>query len=84
MFIVLGLITMCFGAIVCFFVPDTPMTANFFTDQEKVMILEHTKVNQVGVVNRRWRTREIIEALLDIQFWLMFGAILLVSKSKII
>ncbi|TKX18891.1 MFS transporter-like protein 162 [Elsinoe australis] len=77
MFIVLGLITMCFGAIVCFFVPDTPMTANFFTDQEKVMILEHTKVNQVGVVNRRWRTREIIEALLDIQFWLMFGAILL-------
>ncbi|KAF2228086.1 major facilitator superfamily domain-containing protein [Elsinoe ampelina] len=81
MFVVLGLITMLFGVSVCAFVPDTPMAARFFTDQEKVMILEHTKVNQVGVVNRKWRTKEIFEACLDVQFWLMFGAILLVSTG---
>ncbi|KAF4551512.1 Thiamine pathway transporter-like protein 1 [Elsinoe fawcettii] len=77
MFIVLGLVTMVFGVSVCLFVPDTPMAAKFFTAREKVMILEHTKVNQVGIVNRKWRTKEVVEACLDVQFWLMFAAILL-------
>ncbi|PNS16044.1 High-affinity nicotinic acid transporter [Sphaceloma murrayae] len=77
MFVVLGLITMLFGVSVCVFVPDTPMAAKFFDDREKVMILEHTRVNQVGLVNRKWRNKEIVEALLDVQFWLMSAAILL-------
>ncbi|KAF2157326.1 putative MFS transporter [Myriangium duriaei CBS 260.36] len=77
MFLVLGLFTVAMGALICVFVPDTPMQAKFFTDEEKVVLLEHIKVNQTGITNRKWDVKQILEALLDPQYWLMCGAILL-------
>lgn len=77
MFLVLGLFTVVIGGLIVLLVPDTPMQARFFNDDEKVLLLEHVRSNQTGIVNRKWETKQVLEALLDPQYWLMCGAILL-------
>lgn len=66
MFLVIGLINVALGIFVVFFVPDTPMSARFLTNDEKVVLLEHIKVNQTGIKNRHFHPRQLIEGLLDI------------------
>lgn len=69
-YIVLGLITLVLSIFVFFFVPDTPMEAKFLSDQEKVSLLEHVKVNQTGVVNHHsFNMSQVKEAFTDFQLW---------------
>lgn len=84
MFLVVGLFTLFVGALVCLFVPETPMRARFFSEHDKVLLLEHVKTNQTGIANRKWTTEQIFEALADPQYWLMCTAILFVSHSTIL
>lgn len=71
MFLVLGLITIVFGVLVIFMVPDTPMTARFLTNDDKVALLEHVKVNQTGIQNTHFHPGQLLEGLLDIGCWLL-------------
>ena len=65
---VLGLIALVGAIFISFFVPDTPMQARFLTDLEKVSLLEHVKMNQTGIENRRgFSFAQVREALLDFQ-----------------
>ncbi|PSS23403.1 hypothetical protein M430DRAFT_48970 [Amorphotheca resinae ATCC 22711] len=45
-FVAIGAATMCIGALVCIFLPDSPVKARRFTDAEKVAALLRTKNNQ--------------------------------------
>jgi MFS family permease len=80
MFVVLGLITVMIGLATFFFLPDTPMKARWLSDKEKVALLKHVSVNQTGIQSRKFRPKEILEALMDPQLYLMVLSVVLVSK----
>ncbi|RDA90385.1 hypothetical protein CP533_5636 [Ophiocordyceps camponoti-saundersi (nom. inval.)] len=82
MFLVLGLITVLFGISTLAFLPDTPMQARWLSTTEKVALLKHVSVNQTGIQDRRFRPKEVIEALLDPQVWLLVLAVTLLSVSS--
>ena len=79
MFITLGLITVVIGLATLVFLPDTPMKAKWLSSSEKVALLKHVSVNQTGIQSRRFRPKEIVEALCDPQLYLMLLSVVLVG-----
>ncbi|KAL2276307.1 hypothetical protein FJTKL_00992 [Diaporthe vaccinii] len=77
MFLVLGLVTIAFGILVILMVPDTPMTARFLSNDDKVALLEHVKVNQTGIQNTHFHPAQLLEGLLDIGCWLLLINVML-------
>lgn len=71
MYLALGLTTSLVGVIGLFILPKSPMTAKFLADSEKVALLNHIAVNQTGIENRHFKWRQLKEAVLDIQIWLL-------------
>lgn len=82
MFLVLGLVTVGVGAVVMVAVPDTPMSAWFLQDREKVDVLEHVKENQTGIDNVHFHPKQILEAVMDFQFWAVFFIVALQSVGS--
>ncbi|KAH8688836.1 putative MFS transporter [Talaromyces proteolyticus] len=82
MFIVLGLITSLIGCLTFFFIPDTPMKARFLSEVEKVALLKHISSNKTGIWNTKFEIKQIIEALLDPQLWLLTLMVILQSVSS--
>ncbi|KAJ6184430.1 hypothetical protein N7519_005731 [Penicillium mononematosum] len=82
MFLVLGLVTMVVGTLTFFFIPDTPMKATWLSDNEKVALLQHVSENQTGVWSTKLNLRQILEALGDIQLWLLTVTTILISVSS--
>ncbi len=80
MFVVLGCLTVLIGACTMLFLPDTPMQAKWLSDDEKVSLLKHISVNMTGVDNRKFRPRQILEALCDPQIYLLVLSVILVSN----
>ncbi len=71
MFVVVGCVTIVIGLITLLLLPDTPMTARFLSEPEKVILLKHVAVNQTGIQNKKFKPRQIVEVLIDPQIWLM-------------
>ncbi|OIW32846.1 putative allantoate protein [Coniochaeta ligniaria NRRL 30616] len=82
MFLTLGLVTVIVGSSVILFLPDTPMKAKWMSDNEKVALLKHVSVNKTGVENRKFRAKEILEALMDPQLYLLLVSVVLLSVSS--
>ena len=70
MFLVMGLITVIVGFATLCYLPDTPMQAKWLSDDEKVALLQHTRINQTGIRNKKFDFRQILEGMMDIQVWL--------------
>lgn len=83
MFVVLGACTVVTGICTFFFMPDTPMKARWLTDAEKVALLKHVSVNQTGIESRKFRPRQILEALGDPQMYLLTLSVVLVRPFLI-
>ena len=81
MFVVLGLVTVTVGFVTFFLLPDTPMKAQFLTEAEKVVLLKHVAVNQTGISNKKFKPRQLLEVLLDVQLWLMTLLTILVREQ---
>lgn len=81
MFLTLGLVTVIVGSCVILFLPDSPMKAKWMSDNEKVALLKHVSVNKTGVENRTFRAKEILEALMDPQIYLLLLSVVLVSHA---
>lgn len=82
MFLVLGCLTVVFGLCAYFFLPDTPWQAPWLSDAEKVALLRHVCVNQTGIENKSIRLKEVKEAVLDPQVWLLTLSVVLLSISS--
>jgi len=80
MFLTLGLVTVAVGVATVLFLPDTPVKARWLTDRDKVALLRHVSVNQTGIENREFRFREILEALMDPQIYLLTVSVILVCR----
>jgi sugar phosphate permease len=80
LFLVFGLITILFGILLFFYLPDNPMHASFLTHDEKIFVIERLRNNQTGIENKRFKWRQALESLRDPQIWLM---ILMVISSNV-
>lgn len=50
------------AACVLLFLPDSPATAHFLTEREKVVVLERVRDNQTGTRNKKWKAYQAKEA----------------------
>lgn len=93
-FLTMGLITVLFGTMALFVLPDNPVLCNFLTKDEKAILLESIRSNQTGTENKKFKKHYVKELLLvDRHTWLMLvltlvstiptGAVLTFSVSMI-
>ena len=81
MLLVVGLVTVVFGVITLFYLPDNFTNAWFLNDGEKVEVIEHIRDNQTGIENKKIKKDHIKELFLhDKLTWPM---ILLTACSQI-
>lgn len=64
-----GIISIFFGIFVGWYMPDSPMRAKCFSEEDKHLLVERVRDNQTGVQNRVFKTDQLVEALLDPQVW---------------
>ncbi|KAF0323656.1 hypothetical protein K4K61_006288 [Colletotrichum sp. SAR11_59] len=69
LFLVYGVISVIFGVFVLFWMPDSPMRAKCFTEQEKREMVERVRDNQTGIQNKKFKREQAVEALTDPQVW---------------
>nr|QFR37146.1 MFS transporter [Cyberlindnera americana] len=69
LFIVIGLITILLSIAFYFHIPDSPATAWFLTDREKMMVVERIRTNNQGFGNKHFKKSQFIEALKDPRTW---------------
>lgn len=71
LFLVVGLITVCLGATVLSFLPDSPIRCKFLTREEKLWTIERLRENQTGIENKTVKPDQILECFMDPQTWLL-------------
>ncbi|KAI1812158.1 major facilitator superfamily domain-containing protein [Poronia punctata] len=69
LFLSYGIISIFFGAFVFVYMPDSPMRAKCFTEEDKRLMVERVRDNQTGLQNRVFKKDQVIDALTDPQTW---------------
>ncbi|KAE9988357.1 hypothetical protein Vi05172_g6694 [Venturia inaequalis] len=70
-YLLAGSLTILFG-LFCFFIPDSPASARFLSDSERIVAIERLRSSQTGVRCHKIKTSQIMESLLDVKVWLIF------------
>ncbi|KZT53853.1 MFS general substrate transporter [Calocera cornea HHB12733] len=79
LYIILGALAISCGIWVVLALPDSPVTAKFLTEEEKIAALERVRLDQAGTHNKHIKKYQIIEAFKDIRTWIMFLIIMCVG-----
>ncbi|CDR37651.1 CYFA0S01e14180g1_1 [Cyberlindnera fabianii] len=79
LFIVTGLITCAVAVMFWFHIPDSPASAWFLTEKEKLQVVERIRSNNQGFGNKHFKKKQLIEALIDIRTWVFFFFALLTN-----
>lgn len=69
LFLTYGCISVLWGAFVIFWMPDSPMRAKCFSEEDKKLMVERVRSNQTGLQNKRFRPEQVKEAFLDPQMY---------------
>ncbi|KAK6074573.1 major facilitator superfamily transporter [Seiridium cupressi] len=64
-----GLIAAVWGIFIIYWMPDSPMKAKCFLEEDKKLMVECVRVNQTGIQNRKFRADQVKEAFLDPQVY---------------
>jgi MFS family permease len=76
-FILAGGLTVCWGVLLLFFLPNNIMAAKRYTVREKAILIARSQQNQTGVFNPKIKMTQVKEALSDAQLWILFCFVLL-------
>jgi Major Facilitator Superfamily len=68
-FLTYGCFSVLWGVFVLWWLPDSPMKAKCFSEEDKKLMVERVRGNQTGLQNRVWRKYQFVEALKDPQTW---------------
>lgn len=68
-FLSYGCISVLYGIVLIIVMPDSPMRAKCFTEEEKHLMVERVRSNRTGLQNKQFRAYQVKEALLDPQTW---------------
>lgn len=72
-FIAYGTFSVLWGVFVLWWLPDSPMRAKCFSEEDKHLMVERVRTNQTGIQNKAFRPYQIKEAFLDVQTWCYCG-----------
>ncbi|KAI5863808.1 MFS general substrate transporter [Durotheca rogersii] len=78
-FIFFGVITVVFSFVMFYFMPDSPIEAKFLSEEDKIIAVERLRMNQMGLISRKWRNDHLKEALLDPKSWFWFALLFSIS-----
>lgn len=72
LYIVWGSVTVAWGIVLVFFLPGSPLTTNFLSENERGIVVSRIKSNGTGVENKKFKWSQFREAVLDLKTWLLF------------
>ncbi|KAL4898662.1 major facilitator superfamily domain-containing protein [Aspergillus ambiguus] len=78
-FIIFGLITFVWGVLMLFRLPDSPSTASFLNENERLIAMERLRSNKAGYKSNKIDRDQIFEALRDVKTWLL--AVLILASN---
>lgn len=64
-------------AIVLICIPNSPATARWATEEERIKLVERVRENDQGIHGSKWKSEQAREALSDSLSWLLVGMIFL-------
>lgn len=70
-YVIYGIITFFWGWVLFFFLAESPATAKFLTDRERLIAVQRLRDNRTGIKNTTFKKEQAVEALLDPQVWLI-------------
>jgi MFS family permease len=73
LFLSYAIISVIYGVFVGWWMPDSPMRAKCFSEEDKRLMIERVRDNQTGIQNRQFKKHQAIEALKDPQTWCYAG-----------
>lgn len=59
--------------------PDSPVTAKFLNEEDKLIAIERLRANQMGIGSGVWKWDHVKEALMDVKTWLWFTLMFLIA-----
>lgn len=68
-FVTYGILSVFWGLFVLWWLPDSPMRAKCFSEEDKQLMVERVRSNQTGLQNKVFRKEHLWEALTDVQCW---------------
>ncbi|KAJ5169212.1 uncharacterized protein N7482_004806 [Penicillium canariense] len=68
-FMTYGIITVFWAAFVFWWMPDSPMRATCWTEEDKRLMVERVRQNQTGLQNRTFRIEQVRDAFTDPQLY---------------
>ncbi|KAH6613685.1 general substrate transporter [Chaetomium sp. MPI-SDFR-AT-0129] len=69
LFLGYGVVSVVYGGFVGWWMPDSPMRAKCFSEEDKRLMVERVRANQTGVQNREWKKSQAWEGIKDPQAW---------------
>ncbi|TQB68316.1 hypothetical protein MPDQ_003601 [Monascus purpureus] len=69
LFMTYGCMSVLWALFVIWWMPDSPMRAKCFTEEDKHLMVERVRSNQTGLQNKSFRAYQIWEAFRDPQTW---------------
>ncbi|KAJ7182307.1 major facilitator superfamily domain-containing protein [Mycena crocata] len=84
MFVMLGCLTVLAGLGTFFILPDSPMSSKWLTEDEKSKAIKRVERNQTGIKNPHFKFSQLLELVLDVQMWLIFTMVCLLSMTGVI
>ncbi|KAL1640822.1 hypothetical protein SLS58_006645 [Diplodia intermedia] len=69
LFICYGCVSVLWGIFVLFWLPDSPMRAKCFSEDDKRLMIERVRSNQTGLQNKTFRWDHVREAFTDPQLY---------------
>ncbi|KAK2053012.1 major facilitator superfamily transporter [Colletotrichum caudatum] len=67
LFMTYGIITVFWGFFVLWWMPDSPMKAHCFSEEDKKLLVERVRSNRTGLQNRKFRKEQVWAAFKDPQ-----------------
>ncbi|KAB5518163.1 major facilitator superfamily domain-containing protein [Coniochaeta sp. 2T2.1] len=69
LFLVLGLATCIWGVFIGWWLPDSPVRAKCFTEDQKRLMIERVRANETGIQNKTYKRYQMLEAITDPVVW---------------
>ncbi|OBT72940.1 hypothetical protein VF21_08462 [Pseudogymnoascus sp. 05NY08] len=70
-FLMIGLVSVLYGVVIYFFLPDSPLSVSWLNDREKAVAVQRVAKDQTGVKNAQFKWEQAREALTDYKVWLI-------------
>lgn len=73
---------MLFGISLWWLLPDSPITASFLTERERIIAVERLKSNNTGIKNSHHKIEQVKETFMDVKVWMLVVAIFCHNMTK--